>query len=177
MKALIIAGSPREGSYSKILADIAYDYAKSNHKEVGFDFLDLAKTQIDSFKGPSAEYGEETRKIISSLKDYDLFIISTPVYNSVFSSAVKNLFEHAHYKEIRGKVAGFIIMSSGKKSHLIVQSQLAAMMTYFEILSNPKAVFAIDEDFADMKLNNEDIEERIKSLIDSSVRIAEKLSG
>ncbi len=176
MRTLIIAGSPRKNSYTNVLAKFAYDYAKEKGKEV--DLLDLSKTQLDPFRGFGENYSKETVDTIESIKKiYNLLLIATPVYDSGFSSAIKNIFEHSNYKELKGKTAGFIIMASGKISHLLVHTQLNAMMNYFGIFSNPKGVYAAGDDFKEMTLTSEIIKERIKDLVDSSVEIAEKLSG
>ena len=46
--------------------------------------------------------------------DADVWLIGTPVYNSFFSSALKNLFEYVNYKKTEGKVAGMVILGAGK---------------------------------------------------------------
>jgi len=40
----------------------------------------------------------------------DVWLIGTPIYNSFFSSALKNLFEYVDYKKTQGKVAELVIM-------------------------------------------------------------------
>lgn len=175
MKTLIIGGSPRKNSYTNTLANFAYDYAKEKKEDV--DFLDLSKTPLDPFKGYGEEYSKHTTETIKAIKEkYQLLILATPVYDSSFTSALKNIFEHSNYKELKGKTAGFIIMASGKISSLLVQTQLNAMMNYFGIFSNPKGVYASMDDFEGMEIKSEVIKQRIKDLIDSSIEIAEKLS-
>lgn len=176
MKILVISGSPRKNSYTSVLAKFAYDYAKE--KKLDVDFLDLSKTLIDPFRGYGEKYSQETIETIKSIKDkYQLLIIATPVYDSGFSAAIKTIFEHSNYKELKGKTAGFIIMSSGKISSLLVQGQLVSMMNYFGIFSNPKAVYAAMDNFEAMNIKSEAIQERLKELVDSSVDMAEKLSS
>ena len=175
MKILIIAGSPRKNSLTNVLAKFAYDYAKE--KKLDADILDLSKTPLDPFRGFGEKYSKHTDDTIARIKDkYQVLIIATPVYDSGFSSAVKNIFEHSNYKELKGKTAGFIIMASGRISSLLVNNQLKAMTDYFGIYSNPKGVYAASEDFTGMELNSEVIQERIKELVDSTFEMAEKLS-
>jgi len=168
MKILVINGSPRKKSYSRILAEFAYEHAKSKYKDV--EILDLGKDSIEAFRGPEETYNEQTKKIVDSMKNSDVFIICSPIYNGVFSAAIKNLFEHLNYKAFIGKTAGFILMASGKISYLQVQGQLTAMMSYFTIISNPKAVYA-SKDFFDEKMDlvDDSLKERIKNVVDSTV--------
>ena len=77
-------------------------------------------------------------------------IIGSPIYNGLLGSPLKNLFEH-------------------------VQGQLVALMNYFQVLSNPRAVYAFDEHFEagdrsqKGKLKDKAIERRVKRLVDETV--------
>ena len=98
-------------------------------------------------------------------------IIGTPVYNGLLSSALKNLFEHINYKALEGHLAGFIIHSSGTISSLQVEGQLMALMTYFRVLSNPRAVFTSkSKDFDENgNLTDEAVTKRIHKLLDGTI--------
>jgi NAD(P)H-dependent FMN reductase len=174
MKILVISASPRNNSHSRVLANVAFNYFKEKKLEV--NMIDLNENRVDSFRGFGEEYSEETLKAIEAMNEHDLFIISTPVYNLSFSSALKNLFEHLNVKNQKGKVAGFIMNAGGPISHIQVHSNLNTMMNYFAIFSNPKAVYVNYADFdKEMKVSSELVKERIKYLVDSSIDIAGKL--
>ena len=169
MKILIINGSPRKKSYSRVLATFIYEYVKENHKDA--ELLDLGKNPIELFRG-EGDYNEQTKKVKDSLKDFDIFIICSPVYNGFFSSAIKNLFEFADPKELEGKVAGFVLMATGRISYLQVQSQLSSLMNYFSIISNPKAAHIDGAAFNEnQEITDEDVKKRLKKLIDSTIDI------
>ena len=89
----------------------------------------------------------------------------------MISSALKNLFEFVDYKALEGKTAGFIIKAGGNISFLQVQGQLQALMNYFRVLSNPREVFVTDDDFDGKTLKNLRIKERLKKLIDETIKI------
>jgi NAD(P)H-dependent FMN reductase len=152
------------------LTDIAYTYAKSKYDDA--EYLDLRKTRIASFEGLDLEYDETTKKAIKLVRDSDVLILGSPVYDGLLSSTLKNLFEHINYKLLEGKIAGFILKSNGYISFLQVQGQLTAMMTYFRIISNPRAVFVTDDDFEDTKLKNEKVKKRIEDLVDDTVNMS-----
>jgi len=169
MKILIISGSPRKQSYTRVLANLAYEYAKTKYE---VNLLDLGLSPIENFKGFEEKYNEYTKKTVKSLESYDVFIICSPIYNGVFSSIIKNLFEHADYETLAGKTAGFILMSGGKISYLQVQGQLTALMAYFEVKSNPKGVFVSTDSFDDnLKLTDKEIEKRVQEVVDETVQI------
>jgi len=169
MKILIICASLREESLTRALTDVAYEYAKNNYDYV--EYLDLRKMRVNNFEGFEAKYSEITEKTIKLVEDSDVFIIGCPVYNGLLASALKNLFEFVDYKALERRVAGFILKSGSSISFLQVQGQLQALMNYFRVVSNPKAVFATDEDFDGMKLKSSQIEERIKTLVDETVNM------
>jgi len=172
MKILIVCGSLRKDSLTRVLTDFAYEYAKRNYENV--EYLDLGKTRINNFEGFEAKYNEITKKTVKKVECSDVFILGCPIYNGLLGSALKNLFEFVDYKALGGKAAGFIIKSGSMISFLQVQGQLAAMMSYFRVLSNPRAVHVADEDFEGMKLKTIKIKDRIKRLIDETVKLGSK---
>jgi FMN reductase len=176
MKILIICGSRRKNSLTRKLTDIAFEHAKKNHKEVSY--LDLGKADIDDFKGFEEKYSENTMKAVKLVEGSDVIIIGSPIYNGFLSSGVKNLFEFINYKALEGKVAGFILKSGTQASWRQAHEQLVALMNYFNVISNPRPVFASDEDFNEKgELNNDEVRKRIENLVDSTIDIKRKLSS
>jgi FMN reductase/FAD reductase [NAD(P)H] len=173
MKILVICGSPREKSYTRVLTKIAFDYAKSKNYDV--TYLDLGKINIEKFRGLEEKYDKTTEDVVKLVESSDIFIIGSPIYNGVFSSVIKNLFEFVNYKTLEGRVAGFIIMSSGTISYLQVQGQLQSMMNYFRVISNPRSVFVSTNDFDEnMKLKNKEIKSRIEKLVEETINLKER---
>ena len=130
MKILIISASPRKNSHSRVLADAAFNYLEKKEGEFEASMIDLYETKVDVFRGFGEDYNEETKKVIEMLKEHDIFIISTPVYNSSFSSVLKNIFEHSNYKALKGKTAGFIMNAGGGISFINVHSDLNSLINY-----------------------------------------------
>jgi FMN reductase len=169
MRILVISGSPREQSYTRVLTRIAYDYAKKKHKDHEVILLDLKEIKLEGFRGLEERYYKITEDTIKLIENTDVFIIGSPVYNGIFSSLLKNLFEFVNYKALEGSFAGFIIMSGGLISYLQVQGQLTALMNYFRVISNPRAVYVSTDDFDDkMELKDEKIKNRIERLVDET---------
>lgn len=171
MKILIICGSPRKNSLTRVLTDLAHSYAKEKYASAQIEYLDLGKYPVDNFRGFEEEYGQQTKNAIKLIEDSQVLIIGTPVYNGLLSSALKNLFEHINYKALEGHLAGFIIHGSGTISSLQVQGQLMALMTYFRVVSNPRAVFTSRNQHFDEKgnLTDEAVSKRIQKLVDESI--------
>jgi FMN reductase len=171
MKILIICGSLREQSQTRTLTGIAYEHAKKTHPDT--EYLDLAKTRIANFQGFEAKYDKTTNKTIKQVQNADVLIIGSPIYNGLPASQIKNLFEHINYKALEGKTAALILKASSTISFLQVQSQLQALMNYFRVTTNPRAVFASDQDFNENKLTNPQIKKRITQLINETTKMAQ----
>lgn len=169
MKVLVVCGSLRAGSLTRVLTDIAYDYARETYG--GVEYLDLRTTRINNFEGFEAEYDEITANTVKLVESSDVFILGCPVYNGLLGSALKNLFEFVNYGALEGRVAGFILKAGSNISFLQVHGQLQAMMNYFRIISNPRAVYATNGDFDGMKLTNVETNNRIKRLVNETIRI------
>ena len=59
-------------------------------------------------------YNQATKMAAQDIMDADVWLIGSPIYNSFFSSAIKNFFEYVNYKETEGKVAGMAILAAGQ---------------------------------------------------------------
>jgi len=173
MKILVICGSLRKNSLTRVLTDLVYAYAQEKYPNAQVEYIDVGKYPIDNFRGYEEEYSPKTKEATDLVENSEVLIIGSPVYNGLLSSQIKNLFEHANYKATEGHVAGFICQSSGTISSLQVQGQLTALMTYFRIISNPRAVFSFRDKHIDRqgKLLDEKVPERIRQLVDETVAL------
>ncbi|MFA5077724.1 MAG: NADPH-dependent FMN reductase [Candidatus Micrarchaeia archaeon] len=126
---------------------------------------------MEHFSGYASEvqYKKETLEVVKMVESSDVLLIGSPIYDAVFSSGIKNLFEFVNYKSMEGRIAGFMIKSSNPGSSQLVRSQLVALMHYFGIICNPRAVFASDADFENGNLKNEDVKKRIERLVDETL--------
>ncbi len=173
MKVIVISASPRKTANTQVMMQFVYDYAKSKNEDT--KFINLSKDKIDCYEGPDGNYTEITQQAAKNITEADVWLIGTPIYNSFFSSSLKNLFEYINYKKTEGKTAGLAIMASGNIGFIDVQTLLTQLMSYFRVLTNPKAVFMTINDLNDGKISNENTKNRLKELVDGTLSIASKL--
>ena len=173
MKIVVISGSPRKTANTQIIMQDIYEYAKTKNEDT--KFINLSKDKIDCFEGPEGNYSDITKQAAKDITDADVWLIGTPIYNSFFSSSLKNLFEYVNYKETEGKVAGMAILASGNIGFIDVQTILTQLMSYFRVVTNPKAVFMTVDMLKDGKVVDEDAKLRMKELVDDTIAIASKL--
>ncbi|MFQ5573527.1 MAG: NADPH-dependent FMN reductase [Nitrosopumilaceae archaeon] len=173
MKIVVISGSPRKTANTQIMMKNVYEYTKSKNQNT--KFINLSEGGIDYYAGADVEYSETTKQAAKDIMEADVWLIGTPIYNSFFSSALKNLFEYVNYKKTAGKTAGIAILASGNIGFISVQTFLNQLMTYFKVHTNPKAVFMTVDMIKDEKIIDEDAKVRLKELVDETLAMASKL--
>ena len=97
--------------------------------------------------------------------------MGTPIYNSFFSSALKNLFEYIDYRKTEGKTAGLVVLASGNIGFTDVQTLLTQLMSYFKVITNPKAVFVTADTIENGEIVNDDVKTRLQTLIDQTLEL------
>ena len=174
MKVVVISGSPRKTSNTQIMMKYVFDYAKRKNEDTVF--INLSEGGVDYYRGPAEEYSETTKQSTKDIMDADVWLVGTPIYNSFFSSALKNLFEYVNYKNTAGKVAGLAILASGNIGFIDVQTILTQLMSYFRVITNPKAVFITADMIKDGNLVDESALTRLEELVDETLELASKLN-
>jgi len=90
---------------------------------------------------------------------------------------LKNLFEYIDYKKTAGKIAGLVIVASGNSGFADVQTLLTQLMSYFNVITNPRAVFVTADTVDNGKIINEDVNSRLDQLVDETLGLARKVSN
>ena len=173
MKIVIISGSPRKNANTQIIMKYVYDYTKSKNQDT--KLINLSEGQVECYRGPDEEYNEATKIATKDIMDTDVWLIGSPIYNSFFSSALKNLFEYINYKKTAGKVAGITILAAGSIGFIDVQTLITQLLSYFRVIANPKAVFLTTESITENIVSDIDAQSRLKEMVDETLEMASKL--
>ncbi|HXG14263.1 MAG TPA: NADPH-dependent FMN reductase [Candidatus Nitrosotenuis sp.] len=172
MKIVVISGSPRKTANTQTMMKFVYDYAKSKNQET--KFINLSEGGIDYYQGPNENYSQTTKQAAKDITEADVWLIGTPIYNSFFSSALKNLFEFINYKNTEGKTAGLAILASSNIGFIDVQTLLTQLMSYFRVVTNPKAVFMTVDMLKDGTIIDENAKTRLKEMVDETIQLASR---
>ena len=173
MKVVVISASPRKNANTQIAMKHVFEYTKSQNVDV--KFINLSEGQIECYKGPEEEYNEATKNASKDIMDADVWLIGSPIYNSFFSSALKNLFEYVNYKETEGKIAGMMIMAAGNIGFIDVQTMITQLLSYFRVITNPKAVFLTVDSISNNELSDNSAKERLNEMVNGTLAMATKL--
>ena len=173
MKVVIISGSPRKNANTQIMMKYVFNYTKSKNQDT--KLINLSDGEIECYRGPEEEYNEATKTATDDIMEADVWIIGSPIYNSFFSSALKNLFEYVNYKKTAGKVAGMAILAAGNIGFIDVQTLITQLLSYFRVVTNPTAVYLTTEAISDNSVSDSDAQNRLKEMVDKTLEIASKL--
>lgn len=176
MKVVVISASPRKIAKTQVFMKYVTEYIK-NSSLTGLEvkLLNLSNGGVDYYTG-DGNFSATTKDAIKNITEADVWIIGTPIYNSFFSSALKNLFEYIDYKKTAGKTAGLIIVASGNSGFTDVQTLLTQLMSYFNVITNPRAVFVTADTVDNNEIINEDVKSRLNQLVDETLKLASKVS-
>jgi NAD(P)H-dependent FMN reductase len=176
MKVVVISASPRKIAKTQVFMKYVTECVKnSSLGGLEVKLLNLSNGGIDYYTGDGS-FSVTTKDAIKNITEADVWIIGTPIYNSFFSSALKNLFEYIDYKKTAGKTAGLIIVASGNSGFTDVQTLLTQLMSYFNVITNPRAVFVTADTVNNNEIINEDVKSRLNQLVDETLKLASKVS-
>lgn len=172
MKVVVISGSPRKNAKTQIMMRYVFEYTKSKNEDTRF--VNLSEDGFDYYHGflNEVEYNEKTLQAAKDITDADVWLVGTPIYNSMFSAALKNLFEFVNYKQTAGKTAGLAILASGNIGFTDVQTLLTQLMSYFRVITNPNAVFATADTIEDGQIISEEVKSRLNELVDDTLTLS-----
>ena len=177
MKVVVISASPRKiGKTQVFMKYVTECLNNSSFEDLVVNFINLSEGVIDYYTG-DGDISDTTKQAIKNITEADVWIVGTPIYNSFFSSALKNLFEYIDYKKTAGKTAGLVIVASGNSGFTDVQTLLTQLMSYFNVITNPKAVFVTADTVQDDHIINDDVKSRLKQLVDETLELARKVSN
>ena len=169
MKVVIISGSPRKNANTKIMMKHVFEYTKQKNPDT--KFINLSEDGFEYYRGflNQVDYNEKTLQAARDITEADIWLVGTPIYNSMFSAALKNLFEFINYKETEGKTAGLAILGSGMIGFTDVQTLLTQLMSYFRVITNPTPVFMTADKIEDGRITSDDVKSRLNELVDKTL--------
>ena len=174
MKIIVISGSPRKNGKTSVLMRYVFEYVKQTNTDE--KFINLSEGGIDYYTG-DGNISDTTRQAAKDITEADVWLIGSPIYNSFFSSALKNLFEYIDYKKTEGKIAGLVILASGNIGFTNVQTLLTQLMSYFNVITNPRPVFVTADTIQNNEIVNEDVKTRLKEIVNQTLQLHKKFSN
>jgi FMN reductase len=165
---LVIATSLRPGSLSRIMAGaLVADYTKLG---ASAELLDLREYPLPLCDGDAA-YGHPALAGVSAkIRAARVVLLAVPIYNYDANAAAKNLVELTG-KAWEDKIVGFLCAAGGDSSYMSVMGLANSLMLDFRCIILPRFVYATGEDFSKDRVSNREIQQRIRQLAESSMKL------
>jgi FMN reductase len=102
---------------------------------------------------------------LQRIENADLLVVASPVYRASFTGLFKYLFDFVdQYALVDTPV--LLAATGGSERHaLIIEHQLRPLFGFFQSLALPVGVYAHDSDFADYRVADEGLIERIEKAV------------
>ena len=155
-KLLVFAGSTRQHSFNRRLAQVAAGMARDAGADV--TLLELSDFDIPLYNADLEARGTpaDVLRLKQVLFDHPAWIVCSPEYNGSYTALLKNTIDWASSpvkgdpvwqdgtRSFRGKVVGMLSASPGALGGLRSQSHLAPLLINLECWLAPKA-FALGQ--------------------------------
>lgn len=165
MSFLVISTSLNPDSRSRLLAREAHRLLSAQSKT---EWLDLRTAKLPQCDGVECYKKLSVAKVTQKIADASCILLAVPIYNFDAGSAAKNLIELTD-KAWSEKTVGFLCAAGGRSSYMSVMSLANSLMLDFRSLIIPRFVYADKGAFADGKIADATVLERIKELTDAAV--------
>lgn len=178
MNILLISGSLRPGSHSRVLMRAAEGYLKSNGVQT--TLIDLRDYPLPLCDGDAAYDDPRVDELSGMIEKADGILIGVPIYNFYVNAAVKNMVELTG-SAWEDKLVGFLCAAGGRSSYMSVMDFANELMLDFRCLIIPRFVYAVKGDFlkkdgGEIDISNAEILERVQLLCNEALRLANALS-
>jgi NAD(P)H-dependent FMN reductase len=170
---LIISSSLRSESYSRILAHEACRILEQDGHDV--TLVDLREHPLPLCDGGESESHPSATRIRGLLGRASAVLIATPIYNYGANAAIKNLIELTG-SAWEDKAVGFLCAAGGMSSYMSIMSLANFLMLDFRSVIVPRFVYATEEAFAEGRITDEDVTQRVAELARATARLGGLLS-
>jgi len=173
VKIVGLSGSISSPSRTRTLVEnILQNASHKTHSKI--DLIDIA--DIAKEVGNTISFNEIPQVLLEAyqkLAEADLIIIASPVYKGSYTGLFKHFLDLLDPKRLAGKVT--ILAATGGSNHhaLVLEHQFRPLASFFGLLTVPTAIYALDSDFVDYKLQDETIKVRISIAVDQALGLLE----
>lgn len=154
------------------MAQFAYQQLKESEHDI--DHFALMDLDLPFCNGNSCYNHEDVIVLSEKIKKASGILIATPIYNYDVSAATKNLLELTG-KAWSDKIVGFMCAAGGYGSYMSVMPFANSLMLDYRCTIIPRFVFASSEAFIDAKIQDPEVNIRLKELTDDFLRYSAAL--
>ncbi|WP_246703620.1 MULTISPECIES: NAD(P)H-dependent oxidoreductase [unclassified Rhizobium] len=147
MNILALSGNVKRPSRTASLVKMAADRLRqrvSGHVQ-SIELVVAAPVLFGALRADQLD--TEGKAIIAAVQGADIIIAGSPVYRASYSGALKHLFDLVDYRALTGKCV-VLAATGGTPLHgLMLEHQLRPLFGFFNAMTVPTAIYALEADF------------------------------
>lgn len=171
---LTISCSLNVASRSRVLARIAHEHL--SREGISCEIVDLCDHPLPLCDAGSAYGHPSVARLACLIEQAKGVLLAAPVYNYDLNAAAKNLLELTG-KAWTGKVVGFVCAAGGESSYMSVMPFANSLMLDYRCVIVPRFVYVTGKAFNGDRLENTEIEERVRLLARDMDAFSRALDG
>lgn len=154
------------------MARLAYEHLLA--AKVDCEWLDASTLNLPLCDADACYADPAVQKFGAAIRAADGILIAAPIYNYDVSAVAKNMIELTG-QAWTGKIVGFLCAAGGYSSYMSVMAYANSLMLDFRCTIVPRFVYATGEAFADGKMTDEKLAQRIEELAQELMRFVRGL--
>jgi FMN reductase len=108
---------------------------------------------------------------LERIESATLLIVASPVYRASFTGLFKHVFDFVGQYSLIDKPVLLAATGGSDRHALILEHQFRPLFSFFQAVTLPLGVYAKDSDFADYRIANDALQERITKTVTRSLPI------
>jgi FMN reductase len=162
LKVVAVAGGLQKPSRTHTLVSaIVQELARLQAIEVELiDLSEIASTLGNTVRRSALP--SEVEGKLRAIETADLLVVGTPVYRGSFTGIFKHLFDLIDHMALVD-LPVLLAASGGSHRHaLVIDHSLRPLFSFFQAVTLPVGVYAIDSEFKDYRITDPALAERIQ---------------
>jgi FMN reductase len=163
-RLVAIAGNTHRPSKSRLLADTIIETLRLDDRfdTKIYDIVDAGPGLGSAFQRD--KLSESAAHIVNEIEGAEALIVAVPVYKGAYPGLFKHLIDFVDPLALVGKPVILAATGGGPRHALIVEHQLRPLFGFFNALSLSTAVYATDADYADGRVVDAGVLQRIAAV-------------
>lgn len=128
------------------------EHQKASEEKVEFVVMNNEKLHLIS----EPTYQQDSSIYSYGLRDDDIYVFATPIYNSSYSSTIKNIVDLIPLKYLE-KHQVLVIGHGGTPHHLLALSELQKVLLSCGCFVFPKTIYTVPEDYDKGEISNKEV--------------------
>ncbi|RTD86574.1 FMN reductase [Variovorax atrisoli] len=98
---------------------------------------------------------------IAAIESADLLLVASPVYRGSYTGLFKHLFDFVHHEALTDKPVLLAATGGSDRHALVIDHQLRPLFSFFQALTLPIGVYAVEKDFEGYEIASPALRDRI----------------